>query len=199
MESTTSEDPILLSNNMMITEHRVASLTVDSAIINNSSKATGNSVVTHPIIPTNSAIVQDSTISTESVVTRDCLVPTDSVITINPFDSSICADQLVTTNHLVATNGLVSTDSTVPIDENVLTSITAEGLTIDTISLLQQFQPSRMVVSAENDSESIPLILNDVTFLNLESAEDHMPIISLSELDPAINDTRVRKYRNFVI
>lgn len=116
---------------------------------------------------------------TESIdPTASNALTSDQIITINAIDSVVSTGQSETANHLIS-------DHIVTSEDNVLNSITADKLTIDTISLLQQFHPT------DNDGESIPLILDDVTFLNIESSGENMQIISLADLDPSIIQTQV--------
>lgn len=143
----------------------------------------------HQALNTDSAVFTDTTtvatceqlLLSDDIVCSD-VINSDSVITINQIGAHV-ADNHVDTSELVTST---------TIDENVLSSLATDRLNIDAISLLQQLQPGEMMVSTEDDHDSIPLILDDVTFLNIETTEENMQVISLTEFDPSIIQTQVR-------
>lgn len=185
-ESTATEDAGGPPIDQIIRDHIDnigTAITIDPVISSNSLVTDDRAIINDPIIPT------DSIVTSDSIVTTGHMIPSDSLLNITPMDSTTTNDQPVITEHLV-TNQIVTTDSSVSTEDNVLTSITGDRLTIDTIALLQHLQPSGMVVSTDNDCETIPLILDDVTFLNIGSSEN-MQIISLTQLDSPVIQTQV--------
>lgn len=175
-----SEDPIIIPNDLIVTDHLVTidtSVAIDVTLVNEHTKATDT-------IITNSSNSNKSSINNASITTEPIVIQ-DPIITNN---SDLRCD------HSVSTDQIVMNGSKVALEVSALASMTTDIISRDKISLFQQFQ-SNGIVSSGKDGGSIPLILDDVTFLNIEPSEENLQIISLTELDPSLTQTEV-SYRN---
>lgn len=201
-ETIANGSSVIPSNQLMMRNHLVkisAAETIDNSLTDHLGVAIDPKI--------NNIIVASDTRVPISTV-GDHIVPMDSIASSDPStnatninlvvnNNSVVPDvtnQSVTNAQLISTDITASSDLIVSTEENVLHSLSSESISVDTVSLLQQIQPSGIVISSENNTESIPLILDDVTLLNIELAGENMQIISLSELDSSIAQTQVRYY-----
>lgn len=186
-----SPNELMMGNNL---------ITIDSSVNINNTVALGSSsrndrntidsdshgalLTANQIEPIGSMVSNDQVISAH-------MINTDSMVNDNLTEHTLTLHQSLSNDHLVSIEHMPTSDLTTRTEDNVLNSIAANKFTTDTVSLLQQLQPSSMVLSSENDSESIPLILDDVTLLNIELAGENMQIISLSDLESSIVQSQV--------
>lgn len=177
-ESIGRDDSILPPNDLMFnssitidTGTNSFSVNVEPSLTNVSTIPSNQKITTHPS-PLTDAIVGVSPDSLDTLGNSTSVDPTKSI---NQF----------TEDHLMNVDQIVAPDLAVSSEDNVLNSLGVNPLNVETLSLLQQLQPSGMVVSNENDDGTIPLILDDVTLLNIELGEN-MQIISLSDLDQTV-------------
>lgn len=139
-----------------------------------------------------------SIVSDEQMISAH-MINTHSLVNENPPEHTLTLNRPVPTDRLVGIEHMPVSDLTSNTEDTVLNSIDANKLTADTVSLLQQLQPSEMILSSENAGESIPLILDDVTLLNIELAGDNMQIISLSDLESSLVQSQVSLNPNLLV
>lgn len=194
-ESIANDSSIISPSELMIRNHLVS---IDNTINNDLGVALDPKSNTR--VPISAVISRDHIVPMDSIVSSDQIgsanvINTDMVANNNSIVPAVTVEHSVANDDRISTHHTASSELTISTEENVLNSLSSSRIGVDTVSLLQQLQSSEIVISSEHDTESIPLILDDVTLLNIELTGENMQIISLSDLDSSIVQSQVKYYQ----